>query len=90
MQKTFSRQAYYHGVVLVTCAGCYARHLIADNLGWYADLLQMTGKESGHRIEDWLEVMRVDNDVFELERAWHAAPREPRQEDNDGNDASSG
>jgi len=35
--KTFSRQAYQHGVVLVTCDGCSVRHLIADNLGWFQE-----------------------------------------------------
>ncbi|MEW5308202.1 MAG: hypothetical protein WDW38_000179 [Sanguina aurantia] len=41
--KSFSRQAYEKGVVIITCPGCEARHLIADNLGWLG--------EKGWRVE---------------------------------------
>jgi hypothetical protein len=33
--KPFSRRAYDHGVVIVMCPGCKARHLLADRLGWF-------------------------------------------------------
>lgn len=33
--RTISQQAYTKGVVLVECAQCKSRHLIADNLGWF-------------------------------------------------------
>ena len=33
--RTFSKDSYYKGVVLVRCDGCDNLHLIADNLGWF-------------------------------------------------------
>lgn len=35
--KTFSKESYEHGVVLLRCDGCENLHLIADNLGWFRD-----------------------------------------------------
>ena len=33
--RTFSKDSYEKGVVLVRCEGCNSLHLIADNLGWF-------------------------------------------------------
>mmetsp|Transcript_17111 Transcript_17111/g.34238 ORF Transcript_17111/g.34238 Transcript_17111/m.34238 type:complete len:108 (-) Transcript_17111:127-450(-) len=38
--RSFTKLAYEKGIVVVTCKGCGAKHLIADNLGWYRDWMQ--------------------------------------------------
>lgn len=51
--KSFSKEAYTHGVVLVQCPGCSARHLIADNLGWFSSEgknIEDFAREKGHSI----------------------------------------
>lgn len=35
--RTFSKDSYEKGVVLLRCQGCDSLHLIADNLGWFRD-----------------------------------------------------
>jgi hypothetical protein len=40
LQKTFTRQSYEKGVVIIRCDSCSNLHLIADNLGWFQDLTQ--------------------------------------------------
>lgn len=63
VEKTISRQAYCHGVVLVECDGCRNRHLIADRLGWFSDqsvdvesLLAARGEHVQRRAEGVHEV----------------------------------
>ena len=40
LRKTFTRQSYEHGIVIIRCDSCSSLHLIADNLGWFNDLTQ--------------------------------------------------
>ena len=47
--KAFTRAAYEQGVVIVQCSGCSARHLIADNLGWFPREGEEGGGEEGGR-----------------------------------------
>lgn len=35
--KTFSKDSYNKGVVIIRCDGCDSLHLVADNLGWFRD-----------------------------------------------------
>lgn len=35
--RTFSKDSYDKGVVMLRCGGCDSLHLVADNLGWFRD-----------------------------------------------------
>lgn len=35
--RTFNKDSYLKGVVLLRCEGCDSLHLVADNLGWFQD-----------------------------------------------------
>lgn len=50
--RTMSHHAYHHGIVLIECAGCQSRHLIADNLGWFKDT-----PKAAKKIEEMTEVV---------------------------------
>ena len=51
--RTFSKELYEKGVVLVRCEGCDKLHLIADNLGWFRDEkvnIQTIMEEKGEKL----------------------------------------
>ena len=51
--RTFSKDAYELGVVLIRCEGCDNLHLIADNLGWFRDEsvnIEQLMKEQGKKV----------------------------------------
>lgn len=35
--RSFTKNAYHNGVVIVRCEGCEKLHLIADNMKWFED-----------------------------------------------------
>eukprot|EP00375_Theileria_parva_P003298 XP_765979.1 hypothetical protein [Theileria parva strain Muguga] len=49
--KSFSKQAYHHGIVYVKCESCNNLHLISDQLGWFGEkqnieeILQRKGED---------------------------------------------
>lgn len=51
--RTFGKDAYENGVVLIRCDGCDNLHLIADNLGWFRDEsvnIEQLMKEKGKKV----------------------------------------
>jgi len=51
--RTFSKESYEKGVVLLRCEGCDNLHLIADNLGWFRDEkvnIQKIMEEKGEKL----------------------------------------
>jgi hypothetical protein len=81
-----TRIAYRKGIVIATCKGCENRHLIADNLNWMSGFDYDSGERN---IEQFMEnrneendgegedlVVRVDKDVFDLEKMLYKKPDE--------------
>jgi protein import protein ZIM17 len=62
-----SRIAYKNGVVITTCKGCGAKHLIADHLGskGFQD-------DKAKTIEDVLTVHRVSPDQFQISKLYNS------------------
>lgn len=62
--RTFSKDSYDKGVVLLRCGGCDNLHLIADNLGWFRD--QKTNIEDIMREKGAKVVTNVDDNSVEF------------------------
>lgn len=78
-RHTITRLAYTEGIVICQCKGCKAKHIIADNLGWYNFL------PSGGTLEDYVAASggketftRVGKDVWEMENSLHKEGAGPR------------
>ncbi len=55
--RTFSKDSYTKGVVLLRCEGCDNLHLIADNLGWFRDEavnIEDLMKEKGEEVHKFI------------------------------------
>lgn len=65
--KQFTERSYKHGVVIATCPGCKRKHLIADNLGFFAE-----EEDGSWNIEKGIAKLggnvrvATNDDVFEL------------------------
>ena len=62
--RTFSKDSYDKGVVLLRCGGCDNLHLIADNLGWFRD--QKTNIEDIMREKGDKVATNVDDNSVEF------------------------
>ncbi|XP_076295778.1 uncharacterized protein LOC143216523 [Lasioglossum baleicum] len=60
--KFISKVAYEKGVVIVRCDGCKNNHLIADNLGWFAEMRNTKNIEKFLMLKGET-VKRITNDV---------------------------
>lgn len=59
--RSFSKQAYTSGVVIIKCPECGSRHLIADRLGWFGDSASVETilKEKGQGACPWITPQHI-------------------------------
>mgnify|MGYP002635602353 CR=1 FL=1 len=64
--RTFNKDSYTKGVVLLRCGGCDNLHLIADNLGWFRDgktNIQDIMKEKGDTVKTNIDDNSIAFDI---------------------------
>lgn len=64
--RSFTKNAYENGVVLIKCQGCQNVHLIADNLGWFEDEPTNIEKLANvKKVSHSADVLKILSKIFE-------------------------
>lgn len=66
--RSFTKNAYHKGVVLIRCEGCQNIHLVADNIGWFGPdpkNLQNMGEGKVEKVHDPVAITRFLKAAFE-------------------------
>lgn len=81
--RSFTKHSYHKGVVLVRCGGCQNVHLVADNLGWFAE--EPVNVETLHKegevkkVHDPVAIAKFLNHAFEEDRQKEAKRKQTEQ-----------
>lgn len=75
-EHSISRRAYTKGTVIVTCPGCDATHLVADNLNWIEDDFVNLEK---YMAEQGTPITRIAKDGVAAAAAAAVAPPPPEE-----------
>ncbi|CAD8058096.1 unnamed protein product [Paramecium sonneborni] len=73
MARTFTKDAYHKGVVLIRCDQCDNIHLIADNLGWFQDEkwnVEIHAQEQGQQLNKIIDpqVSKLVNEFIQKQK----------------------